>query len=86
MNPRLTFLALAVAVATLPLSLGGLGVRESSLAALLVPFGASAAPVVASGLVWQAVLWLTGLAGAVILMISGDGLITQAPATKEAAE
>ena len=66
---------LAKIIATLPLSLGGLGVRESSLAALLVPLGAAAAPVVASGLVWQAVLWLAGLLGAVVLMISGGGLI-----------
>jgi uncharacterized membrane protein YbhN (UPF0104 family) len=77
---------LAKIVATLPVSLGGLGVRESSLAALLVPFGASAAPVVASGLVWQAVLWLTGLLGALLLMISGDGLFPRTPATKEVAE
>lgn len=77
---------LAKIVATLPLSLGGLGVRESSLAALLVPFGAAAAPVVASGLVWQAVLWLTGLFGALVLMISGGGLVPRRPAVEEAAE
>jgi len=61
-------------IATLPLSLGGLGVRESSLAALLVPFGANAAEVVASGLAWQAILYLAGALGALVLMISGGSL------------
>ena len=74
---------LAKIIATLPLSLGGLGVRESSLAALLVPFGAAAAPVVASGLIWQAVLWLAGLLGAAVLMASGGGLILRGPAAEE---
>lgn len=62
---------LAKIIATLPISLGGLGVRESSLAALLVPFGADAAQVVASGLAWQAVLYLSGALGALVLVLSG---------------
>lgn len=62
---------LAKIIAVLPISLGGLGVREASLAALLVPFGADAAQVVASGLVWQAVLYVSGAIGAVVLAISG---------------
>ena len=65
---------LAKIIATLPLSLGGLGVRESSLAALLVPFGANAAQVVASGLAWQAILYLAGALGALVLMMSGGSL------------
>lgn len=77
---------LAKIIATVPISLGGLGVRESSLAALLAPFGADAAQVVASGLVWQAVLWLAGLLGALILTISGGGLIPRAPALKDVSE
>lgn len=68
---------IAKIVATLPLSLGGLGVRESSLAALLVPFGASAPEVVASGLAWQAILYLAGLLGALVLLISGGRLRTR---------
>lgn len=62
---------LAKIIAVLPISLGGLGVREASLAALLVPFGADAAEVVASGLVWQAVLYVSGAIGAVVLALSG---------------
>lgn len=62
---------LAKIIAVLPISLGGLGVREASLAALLVPFGADAAEVVASGLVWQAVLYASGAIGALVLAFSG---------------
>lgn len=65
---------LAKIIATLPISLGGLGVRESSLAALLVPFGAAAPEVVASGLAWQGILYLAGAIGGVILVASGGGL------------
>ena len=65
---------LAKIVAVLPISLNGLGVRESSLAALLVPFGADAAQVVASGLVWQAVMFCAGGIGALVLLVSGTGL------------
>lgn len=63
--------ALAKLVAVLPISLGGLGVREASLAALLVPFGADGAQVVAAGLAWQAVLFATGGLGALMLMVLG---------------
>ncbi len=65
---------LAKIIATLPISLGGLGVRESSLAALLVPFGAGAPEVVAAGLAWQGILYLAGALGAVLLVASGGGL------------
>ncbi len=74
---------LAKIIATLPISLGGLGVRESSLAALLVPFGASAAQVVASGLAWQAILYLTGALGALVLTISGGSLAARQKAFEE---
>lgn len=77
---------LAKIIATLPLSLGGLGVREGTLAALMAPFGADAAQVVASGLVWQAVLWLAGLLGALVLLISGGGLIPRSPVAGEISE
>ena len=62
---------LAKIIAVLPISLGGLGVREASLAALMTPFGADAAQVVASGLVWQAVLYVSGAIGATVLAVSG---------------
>ena len=70
---------LAKIIAVLPISLGGLGVREATLAALLVPFGADAAQVVASGLVWQAVLYVSGGIGATVLALSGVRLRGAAP-------
>ena len=52
---------LAKLAALLPLSQGGLGVREAALAALLLPFGAPAALSVAVGLIWQTVIYAGGL-------------------------
>jgi uncharacterized membrane protein YbhN (UPF0104 family) len=73
---------LAKVVAVLPISLNGLGVRESSLAALLLPFGADAAQVVASGLVWQAVMFCAGMIGALVLAVSGTGWRAARPAAE----
>lgn len=71
--PAVWFLAwpLAKLLAVLPVSLNGLGLREATLAGLMVPFGADAARVVAAGLIWQAVLYLTGAIGALVLVASG---------------
>lgn len=77
---------IAKIVATLPISLGGLGVRESSLAALLVPFGATAPEVVASGLAWQGILYLAGALGALILIASGGGFGTRNSQVTEVSE
>jgi len=63
---------LAKVLAILPISLGGLGLREGILAGLLVQFGAVAAPVVATGLVWQAVLFAAGLMGALAWWLTAD--------------
>jgi len=61
--------AAAKIIAILPISLGGLGVREASMAALLQPFGADYGAVIAVGLIWQTVLYASGLLG--ILIQSG---------------
>jgi uncharacterized membrane protein YbhN (UPF0104 family) len=53
-------------IAIAPISLGGLGVREASMAALLRPFGANPAEVVAIGLIWQSLLYMSGLIGFLI--------------------
>jgi len=58
--------AAAKIIAILPISLGGLGVREASMAALLAPFGADYGAVVAVGLIWQTVLYASGLLGIAI--------------------
>ncbi len=50
-------------VAVAPISLGGLGVREAVMASLLAPFGADPAQVIAIGLIWQTVLYASGLVG-----------------------
>jgi uncharacterized membrane protein YbhN (UPF0104 family) len=41
--------------AYVPLSIAGIGVRESALIALLAPFGAEPGPVIAASLLWQGV-------------------------------
>ena len=53
-------------IAILPISLGGIGVREAALVSLLAPYGAPREAVLASGILWQAVLIVTGLAGLVV--------------------
>jgi glycosyltransferase 2 family protein len=50
-------------VAVLPISLGGLGVREAVLVSILTPYGAPADAVFASGILWQSVLAVSGLLG-----------------------
>lgn len=50
-------------IAVLPISLGGIGVREATLVSLLAPYGAPRAAVLASGILWQAVVTVTGLTG-----------------------
>lgn len=69
--PAAWFFAWSVSklLAVLPISAGGLGVREASLAALLSPFGAPAERVVAVGLVWQSILLAGGLLGGLLLML-----------------
>jgi uncharacterized membrane protein YbhN (UPF0104 family) len=47
---------LAKLSAALPITQGGIGVREAALAALLLPFGAPAALSVAAGIAWEAIV------------------------------
>jgi glycosyltransferase 2 family protein len=61
---------LAKLAAVLPLTQGGIGVREAALVALLAPFGAPGHLVLAAGLVWEGVVIAGGLiAGAVALTL-----------------
>lgn len=62
---------LAKLTALLPISLGGLAVREGSLAALLLPFGVPAALSVVCSLLWQSVLIAGGLLGGLAWLILG---------------
>jgi uncharacterized protein (TIRG00374 family) len=52
---------LAKLAAVLPLTQGGIGVREAALVALLTPFGAPGHLVLAAGLVWESVIIAGGL-------------------------
>lgn len=56
---------LSKVIATIPISAGGIGVREASLAAIMSQFGADPAAVVAAGLTWQSIVILGGLLGSI---------------------
>jgi uncharacterized membrane protein YbhN (UPF0104 family) len=45
----------------MPITQGGIGVREAALVALLAPFGAPAPLVLATGIVWEGII----IAGAI---------------------
>jgi uncharacterized protein (TIRG00374 family) len=61
---------LAKLAAVLPLTQGGIGVREAALVALLAPFGAAAPLVLAAGLVWEGIIIAGGLiAGTVAFLL-----------------
>ena len=61
---------LAKLAAMLPLTQGGIGVREAALVGLLAPFGAPKHLVLAAGLVWEAVVIAGGLvAGAIAFVL-----------------
>lgn len=66
--------ASAKIIAIAPISLGGLGVREASMAALLKPFHAEYGAVIAVGLIWQTVLYASGIIGVILQStLSGPG-------------
>lgn len=72
-------------IAVLPISLGGIGVREAALVSLLAPYGAPREAVLASGILWQAVLIVTGLAGLVITqMLPRTAAASVTPSGKDA--
>jgi uncharacterized protein (TIRG00374 family) len=61
---------LAKLAAVLPLTQGGIGVREAALVALLAPFGAASHLVLAAGLVWEGVIIAGGLiAGGIAVLM-----------------
>ena len=62
---------LAKLSAALPVSQGGLGVREAALVALFAPFGVTAVAAVAAGLLFQAVILSGGLVGGLGAWLAG---------------
>ena len=71
---------LAKLAALLPITQGGIGVREAALVGLLAPFGAAAHLVLASGLVWEAVVIVGGLlAGLIAFALRRSETIVKRP-------
>jgi len=65
---------LAKLAAILPITQGGIGVREAALVALLVPFGAPGHVVLAAGLIWEGIIIAGGLiAGATAFLLRRAG-------------
>ena len=61
---------LAKIVAMLPISLGGLGVRELAFASLVAPFGVARETAVAQSLVWQSVLVVGGILAGLFALVT----------------
>lgn len=59
---------MAKIAALVPVTQGGIGVREAALAGLLAPFGVAAARAVAAGLVWQSVVMGAAVVGGLALL------------------
>ena len=74
---------LAKIAALLPLTQGGMGVREAVLVGVLLPFGAGASLVLASGLVWEGIIiaggLIAGLIGFVLRRTDQQPLTNSAP-------
>src|SRR5215471_21352800 len=64
---------LAKLAAVLPLTQGGIGVREAALVGLLSPFGAAPHLVLAAGLVWEAVVIAGGLLAGLVALVLKRG-------------
>ncbi len=62
---------LAKLSALLPVTQGGIGVREVALAALVAPFGAAPVLTVAVGLVWEAIIIAGGLMAGLLSLLLG---------------
>ncbi len=60
--------------AMLPISLGGLGIREAALAGLLRPFGISAASAVGLGLLWESLFFAAGGFGGLFYLYAGKNV------------
>lgn len=68
-------------IAVLPISLGGIGVREAALVSLMAPYGAAKDAVLASGILWQTVLGASGLAGLVVTQWHRRSMTRATPST-----
>jgi glycosyltransferase 2 family protein len=69
---------LAKLAAILPLTQGGIGVREAALVALLTPFGAAGPLVLAVGLIWEGIIIAGGLIAGAAAFLLGRGETSRA--------
>jgi uncharacterized protein (TIRG00374 family) len=60
---------LAKIAALLPVTQGGMGIREAVLVALLLPFGAPSSLTLASGLIWEGIIIAGGLASGLVAFL-----------------
>ncbi|CAN5259809.1 lysylphosphatidylglycerol synthase transmembrane domain-containing protein [soil metagenome] len=67
-------------VALLPITVGGIGVREGALVQLMRPFGTNDAMVLAVGFVWQSILYSAGAVGGLVQMFWRPNGAPKAPA------
>jgi glycosyltransferase 2 family protein len=79
----LAFIPAVAMVQVLPISVGGLGVREGMLALLLHPLGVPTGQAVAVGLLWYAMTLLVSLAGAPAFALGHHGRHATATAAAE---
>ncbi|MEO2049271.1 MAG: hypothetical protein ABGX16_22155, partial [Pirellulales bacterium] len=63
---------LAKLAALMPVTMAGLGVRESALILLMQPFGAEASSVAAASLLWQTILFAGGFIGGMVAFSYGS--------------
>jgi glycosyltransferase 2 family protein len=62
---------LAKLAALLPLTQGGIGIREAALVALLAPSGAAGTLVLASGLIWEGIIVAGGIIAGLAAFLAG---------------
>jgi uncharacterized membrane protein YbhN (UPF0104 family) len=78
---------LAKLSALTPATLGGIGVREAALGALLRPFGVTFATGVAVGLMWETIVVAGGLLAGLIMLAAGrSARMTRKAAVRDDAE
>ncbi len=79
----LAFVPAVAMVQVLPISVGGIGVREGTLALLLHPLGVPTGQAVAVGLLWYMMTLLVSLAGAPAFAFGHRAAHTSTPVTAE---
>ena len=70
---------LAKIAAVMPITQGGIGVREAALVVLLAPFGAPAPQVLATGIVWEGVIITAGLLAGLTAFLLRSAQATRTP-------